>query len=45
LESEAHYNKVTDEYVGAPHVHDPATPGGVRPAAKYEIPGNPIPEL
>lgn len=33
-----HFNKVTGERVGHPHVHDPKTPGGVRPANSDEIP-------
>ncbi|SHH96603.1 Putative deoxyribonuclease RhsC [Vibrio aerogenes CECT 7868] len=39
-ESPAHFNKVTKQDVGTPHVHDPKTPGGVRPANPEEIPGN-----
>jgi hypothetical protein len=34
----AHYNKATGEYVETPHVHDPKTPGGVRPPHPKEIP-------
>jgi len=33
------YNKVTDEIIKAPHVHDLSTPGGVRKADDDEIPG------
>ena len=33
-----HYNKVTKEYVPTPHMHDPQTPGGIRPATPEEIP-------
>ena len=33
------YNKVTDEVIKAPHVHDPSTPGGVREADEDESPG------
>jgi hypothetical protein len=34
----AHFNKATQEYVPTPHVHEPNTPGGVRPATPQEIP-------
>jgi RHS repeat-associated protein len=37
-----HYNKVTKENVPTPHTHDPATPGGVRPATPDEIPKEPV---
>lgn len=33
-----HFNKVTGERVATPHVHDPNTPGGVRPPNPEEIP-------
>ncbi len=33
-----HFNKVTGERVATPHVHDPNTPGGVRPPNQEEIP-------
>jgi len=33
-----HYNKSTKQDVPTPHVHDPTTPGGVRPAQPDEIP-------
>ena len=33
-----HYNKVTKIYIDTPHVHDPSTPGGIRPALPEEIP-------
>lgn len=33
-----HFNKATREDVGFPHVHDPKTPGGVRPAEGFEVP-------
>lgn len=36
----SHENPVTGEDVRTPHVHDPATPGGVRPATPQEIPGS-----
>jgi RHS repeat-associated protein len=36
---ESHYNKVTKEHVQTPHVHDPDTPGGVRPPRPEEVPG------
>jgi hypothetical protein len=32
------YNKVLKQDVPTPHVHDPATPGGVRPALPSELP-------
>ncbi|MDA0712906.1 MAG: hypothetical protein O2897_02850 [bacterium] len=35
---DGHFNKVTGERVGHPHVHDPKAPGGVRPANLDEIP-------
>jgi RHS repeat-associated protein len=34
----SHFNKVTNQDVPTPHTHDPATPGGVRPATPDEIP-------
>jgi RHS repeat-associated protein len=33
-----HFNKVTGERVATPHIHDPTTPGGVRPPSPEEIP-------
>ncbi|NGX59573.1 MAG: putative deoxyribonuclease RhsB [Chlamydiae bacterium] len=33
-----HWNKFLKRNVGAPHVHDPYYPGGVRPAMPWEIP-------
>ena len=33
-----HFNKSTQRYVPTPHVHDPSTPGEVRPATPDEIP-------
>jgi hypothetical protein len=33
-----HFNKETQQQVPSPHVHDPATPGGVRPAQPDELP-------
>jgi len=33
-----HFNKVTEQRVGTPHVHDSSTPGGIRPATPDEIP-------
>ena len=33
-----HYNKVLDAHIDVPHVHDPHTPGGIRPAETFEIP-------
>ena len=32
------FNKATQQHVPTPHVHDPATPGGVRPASADELP-------
>jgi len=37
-EPTSHVNKVTGEDVPTPHVHDPETPGGVRPARPDELP-------
>jgi hypothetical protein len=34
----SHFNKETQERVPTPHVHDPITHGGVRPAQPNEIP-------
>jgi RHS repeat-associated protein len=34
----SHFNKVTGQDVPTPHVHDPATPGGVRPPNPDEVP-------
>jgi hypothetical protein len=34
-----HYNKETGMEIETPHVHDPTTPGGVRPPQPSEIPG------
>ncbi|NLP27009.1 MAG: hypothetical protein GX365_06645, partial [Clostridiales bacterium] len=34
----SHHNKFTGQDVGTPHVHDPATPGNVRPPHPWEIP-------
>lgn len=36
--SDPHYNKVLEQYVETPHVHEPCSPGGVRPALPGEIP-------
>ncbi|WP_138107492.1 hypothetical protein [Candidatus Rhabdochlamydia sp. T3358] len=33
-----HYNDFLDKYIDTPHVHDPACPGGIRPALPWEIP-------
>ncbi|MCC7069924.1 MAG: hypothetical protein IT383_01295, partial [Deltaproteobacteria bacterium] len=33
-----HYNKANEQQVPTPHVHDPTTPGGVRPALPDENP-------
>jgi len=33
-----HFNKVLNQDVPTPHVHDPTTPGGVRPALPGELP-------
>ena len=35
---DSHWNKVFGKNIEAPHVHDPASPGGVRPALPHEIP-------
>lgn len=32
-----HFNKTTQQDVPTPHVHDPLTPGGVRPAEPWEL--------
>jgi hypothetical protein len=37
-QSDPHFNKVTQQDVPAPHTHTNATPGGVRPARRNEIP-------
>jgi hypothetical protein len=37
LYGSSHYNKVLDENIPTPHVHEKNTPGGVRPAAQNEI--------
>ncbi len=37
-EPDRHFNKSTGKDVPTPHVHDPETPGGVRPAAPNELP-------
>lgn len=37
-ESASHWNKVLKQDVEAPHIHDPSSPGGVRPPATWEIP-------
>lgn len=34
----SHYNKVTEQDIPIPHVHDPYTPGGIRTAKPLEIP-------
>ena len=34
----SHYNKVTGEEIGTPHIHDPQCPGGVRIPEPWEIP-------
>jgi len=36
--SDPHFNKITRENIGAPHVHDPSAPGGLRPPQPWEIP-------
>lgn len=36
--SEKHYNKVLDKDIYAPHVHDPACEGGIRPPYSWEMP-------
>lgn|GEM_PF-4120016 len=33
-----HFNKITQQRVPTPHVHDPKTPGGVRPPTSDELP-------
>ena len=38
LIGDEHYNKVLRKDIFAPHVHDPNTPGGLRPALPDEIP-------
>ena len=38
LTGNSHYNKVTGQDIPTPHMHDPAAPGGVRPAEPEEIP-------
>ncbi|UQZ35447.1 hypothetical protein C2I18_19105 [Paenibacillus sp. PK3_47] len=35
---DGHFNKATKQDVPNPHVHDPSTPGGVRPPEPWEIP-------
>lgn len=35
---EVHFNKVLQKQIPTPHVHDPLTPGGIRPAELWEIP-------
>jgi RHS repeat-associated protein len=35
---ESHFNKATQQDVPTPHVHDPATPGGVRSPNPNEVP-------
>jgi hypothetical protein len=40
----AHHNNVTHEDVPTPHVHDPETPGEVRPPLPREIPEMPFME-
>ncbi|VHO05230.1 tRNA3(Ser)-specific nuclease WapA precursor [Candidatus Rhabdochlamydia sp. T3358] len=34
----SHRNKVLDQEIEVPHVHDPSCPGGIRPALPWEIP-------
>lgn len=34
----SHYNKVTEQRIHTPHVHDPSTPGGIRIPTPAEIP-------
>ncbi|VHO05283.1 hypothetical protein [Candidatus Rhabdochlamydia sp. T3358] len=34
----SHRNKVLDQEIEVPHVHDPACPGGIRPPLPWEIP-------
>ena len=36
--NEVHFNKVLQKQIRTPHVHDPFTPGGIRPAEIWEIP-------
>jgi RHS repeat-associated protein len=38
-DGKAHFNKVTQTKVPTPHVHTKRTPGGVRPAKRWETPG------
>jgi hypothetical protein len=33
-----HFNKATQQYVWPPHVHDPSTPGKIRPPWPSEVP-------
>ena len=33
-----HYNKILEQRICEPHVHDPNIPGGIRPAYSWEIP-------
>lgn len=39
-QGQPHFNPKTGQRVPTPHVHDPATPGGVRPPKPEEIPPN-----
>jgi hypothetical protein len=36
--SKSHRNKVLKQDIETPHIHDPAYPGGIRPALPWEIP-------
>lgn len=36
--SNAHFNKVLEQYIDTPHIHEPQCPGGVRPASSWEMP-------
>ena len=36
--SDPHFNKTLGQYIESPHVHDPHSPGGIRPPAPWEIP-------
>ncbi len=36
--NEIHFNKILQKQIQTPHVHDPLTPGGIRPAELWEMP-------